>query len=327
LSRDEGGAIAKVFGNLTLTHCAIHQNSAADDSGAIYNLADDLRLHHCTIANNAGPFRSTIYNDTGNLYLTHCTIIGNTSLRSALSDDGQTTITNTVIAGNHTFPALPETSPDTTENSPVLNGVNFIGVLPSPLVASPSLLTGDPRLAPIGDYGGRTPIALPLPDSPLIGAATVLAGVDTDQRGFPRDAMPDLGAAEYQGRADLDRLWPLDLDGDGKPYGVERAIGTDPLVVDPAAAGNFLLNSETDNAPAPHFGIGADAEPGTSWVLHRSFDLIGFEEVFRFDGAVATFDPNDVTPTVNADSISVVDQDQTAAGAFYRLEATLAPLP
>ena len=50
-------------------------------------------------------------------------------------------------------------------------------------------IDADPKLAPLGNYGGPTPTMLPLPGSAAICAgstALVPTGLTTDQRGFPR---------------------------------------------------------------------------------------------------------------------------------------------
>ncbi len=68
---------------------------------------------------------------------------------------------------------------------------------------SHSLTSGDPLLAPLGDYGGPTQTMPPLPGSPAIDAGdpAFTGPPDTDQRGegFPRvlNGRIDIGAFEY----------------------------------------------------------------------------------------------------------------------------------
>ena len=54
------------------------------------------------------------------------------------------------------------------------------------------------RLAPLGDYGGPTETMALLPGSAAIGTGTAMSGVTTDQRGFPLDTPPDIGAFQSQ---------------------------------------------------------------------------------------------------------------------------------
>jgi hypothetical protein len=135
----------------------------------------------------------------------------------------------------------------------------------------------------------------PLPGSPAIdtGGTSTLT---TDQRGFPRIDTPDIGATEYRGNTDLVQFWKLDFDGDSSPFGTEQALGTDPLVSDPANSRNItapILNAS--GHPVLSFGIGA-AAPGTSWVLCRSTDLLLFTEIYRYDGSTDTAAPGVTFP-------------------------------
>jgi hypothetical protein len=64
----------------------------------------------------------------------------------------------------------------------------------------PDTISGDPRLAPLANNGGRTRTHALLDDSPAIGAGNNAAGLAYDQRGpgFPRVKGPqaDIGAYE-----------------------------------------------------------------------------------------------------------------------------------
>ncbi|MEI9959962.1 MAG: choice-of-anchor Q domain-containing protein [Limisphaerales bacterium] len=65
------------------------------------------------------------------------------------------------------------------------------------LIGGSSILTGNPLLAPLGNYGGPTQTMPPLPGSPAIDAGG--SGIlNTDQRGYARPfgANPDIGAIE-----------------------------------------------------------------------------------------------------------------------------------
>ena len=55
----------------------------------------------------------------------------------------------------------------------------------------------DPKLGPLGDYGGPTQTCLPCADSPAVDAGSNPANLLTDERGNPRVQGPaDIGAVE-----------------------------------------------------------------------------------------------------------------------------------
>jgi hypothetical protein len=59
-------------------------------------------------------------------------------------------------------------------------------------------ITGqDPKLLPPADNGGPTPTCALLTGSPCIGAANPATALALDQRGYARDAAPDMGAFEF----------------------------------------------------------------------------------------------------------------------------------
>lgn len=135
----------------------------------------------------------------------------------------------------------------------------------------------DPNKAPaqLGDLRLR-------PGSPLINACDLAFSIVTeDLAGNPRimDGRQDIGA--YEAPLAIAR-WCRDDDGDGLPYGVEQAIGTNPDVAD--AGGPLELMSTLDNTGDPIFQFGHHPlpHPGTHWVLKRSTDMVNFTEILRY---------------------------------------------
>ena len=178
-----GGAVAS-SGSLELVRCTVSGNSANSLGGGIYSAAPgSLTLTNTTItANSAVLFGGAIYH-TGPVTLLHATITGNDAGNKGggIYNDSASvlTLSSSILAAN--------TAP-TDEN------------LFGPLSATFSSLTsGDPKLAPLGDYGGETRTMPPLPDSPAIDQGSP-EGLATDQRGFPRTiaAAPDMGAVEAE---------------------------------------------------------------------------------------------------------------------------------
>ena len=141
-------------------------------------------------------------NAYGPLTLTACTVSGNSATEGggvflASRPDSRTTIGDTIVAGNAAI-----TSPDLFGTVDQDRGYNLIGDGDGAggftaagdqvgTAASPI----DPRLAPLGDYGGPTQTMALRTGSPAIGQGTTVAGLTTDQRGFALDApRPDIGA-------------------------------------------------------------------------------------------------------------------------------------
>jgi hypothetical protein len=192
---------------------------------------------------------------------------------------------------------------------------------------SHNLTNGAPMLAPLGDYGGLTQTMPPLPGSPAVDAGTNIVSLpDTDQRGFARvvNGTVDIGAVEFQGASDVALFWPTDWDGDGSLFGLELALGTDPLVADPEAPGH----------PAPYppatgngitFGFNPDATNYTAWVVKRSLDLSvpnSFVEIYRYDGPTGNSITSSVpvTMTVISNTMRVTDDTfPQPPAAFYQL--------
>ena len=118
------------------------------------------------------------------------------------------------------------------------------------------------------------------------------------------------------------QFWELDTDSDGNVFGVEHALGTNPLVADRGAAGNLVAPSINGSGQAVlSFGYNASATPGTVWVLLRGTLTSGFSEVYRYDGTVETFNAGLFSSSIGGSSITVTDLSPPAGRAFYRFQA------
>jgi len=217
-----GGGILNSSGNLTLNNCTVAGNSAnhsAGGGGGIYNGDGTVTLNLCTLAGNSatncynanggdggggGIFndggtvtvnQSTltgnsannssggggIFNNSGNLTVNQCTLSGNSANNcwdGGILNFDTLTLYNSIVAGN-----VPDNL-SVYDDFDDLTGVN--------------LTSGDPLLAPLGNYGGPTQTMPPLPGSPAIDGCTNGTTFTTDQRGFPRVVGPfaDIGAVE-----------------------------------------------------------------------------------------------------------------------------------
>lgn len=283
-----GGAIACWSGGVRALNTTFAANTTSGHGGALHQFSSS--------------FDSTVST------LSHCTLSGNSAgvAGGALAGDGFLVVTDCVIAANRA-PAGPDVS---TTN--LINEGNH------------NLIGGDPQLSPVGDHGGPTPTMIPLPGSPVIDAAADSL-VPLDQRGFPRADLPDLGAAEYQGRADLGLLWHQDWDGDGSAFGSEHAVGTDPFTPDPGHRFNPAMVRDDRDHPGVTFGLDPAARADTAWILLRSTDLVVFEEIYRFDGpsrmeTLATGIRSEFAPG----RITLFDEDPPTGRAFYQFVPEIA---
>jgi hypothetical protein len=182
----KGGAMYVAGGTVTLNDCTLSNDTAAGgngastsqpggvggaggagEGGAIYAAAGAVTLNNSTLSNDTAAGGGPGATRGGGLYNASSTL----------------TMNNTIIAGN-----------SSTQNDANIHG-SWSG--------SNNLLSGDPKLAPLGDYGGPTQTMALLPGSPALDAgdnSLIPAGLTTDQRGFARvsGAAVDIGADEVQ---------------------------------------------------------------------------------------------------------------------------------
>jgi CSLREA domain-containing protein len=229
-----GGGIRN-FGTLTVINSTIRNNFAGDTGGGIYNdgtatiinssisnnsnnqeggggifnaLGSTVTIINSTISNNSvggSGVGGGIYN-AGTVTIINSTISNNSAyFGGGINNSGGTVnARNTIIANNSGNPG-PDFSG--TLNSQGYNlignnsGTNIIGT------TTGNILNQDPKLAPLGDYGGPTQTHALLPGSPALNAGSNSLATDqngnplaTDQRGVTRIAggTVDIGAFEQR---------------------------------------------------------------------------------------------------------------------------------
>ncbi len=209
--------------SLIIIGSIISGNTATVGSGGGLNLGDPTVIRNSTISGNSAPYYGGGINDgtpDGGLSLYNVTLTGNSTayvssaggLHRWGSAPTRSYAQNTIIAGNTNSAGGP---PDCYANSSSLvsngytllgddSGCNFtsgagdiVGTGDSPI---------DPRLAPLGDYGGPTWTHPLYPGSPALEAGSPNSpgsGSDaceaTDQRGVARPAGPRCDMGAYEG--------------------------------------------------------------------------------------------------------------------------------
>ncbi|MFI5455434.1 MAG: beta strand repeat-containing protein [Isosphaerales bacterium] len=207
-SGDTGVVSNAPFATATLTNDTI----AGNGGGGFFNFGTGT-LTNATISGNTG--HGGVYNWTGaTVTLTNATISGNTGY-GAVYNNGTATLSNTTISGN-SGGVTNDGGTVTLDNTILANndggdlsgygnlsGSNDLIGDGSGLATLTNSVSGNPLLAPLGNYGGSTQTMALLPGSPAIdaGSATI-TGVTvptTDQRGQGRVGAVDIGAFESQG--------------------------------------------------------------------------------------------------------------------------------
>ena len=124
-----------------------------------------------------------MYSTSGATTLINCTVSANSAPTGGgllnAGNSATVTLTNTIVAAQ-------------TSGGDVSG--NFTG--------DHNLIGGDPKLAPLGDFGGPTLTMALLPGSLAIGGGTTGPNIPAnDQRGQPRPASVDIGAFQGEGTA------------------------------------------------------------------------------------------------------------------------------
>ncbi|MCU0748521.1 MAG: hypothetical protein MUF13_03140 [Akkermansiaceae bacterium] len=232
----DGGAFYQQGGAALLTQCTFAGNLSSNpaSTGAVKVVGGDLGLRHCTISKNAGRGQAggLCVRNPGTLDVDSCIVAGNTDLGGGPADilkfdnlAGFTVAGTNLIGSNQSV---------TTE---------FPG--PTARVGTSSAPV-DPRLTPLGHFGGRVQTMHPLVGSPAIDAAGVAAPTASDARRFSR-----LADGDASGGAQLDI----------------GAVEAGPI---------FTVTSTVDgNSGAIRNGISASSAPGTRIVFSSAFNNSG----------------------------------------------------
>jgi hypothetical protein len=195
-----GGGIANYYGTMNISGSTISGNSSTfANGGGILHVEGQINIINSTISDNsAGDYQGGGVGFSG-YYSGTVTIVNSTISRNHAFDGGgifcdPVTLKNSIIALN-----TAASFPDIDGNVNSLD-YNLIGNAESLFIngaTAHNIYNQNPRLAPLGDYGGATQTFALLPDSPAIGAGDPNNVYNTDQRGVLRPAGDiDIGAFE-----------------------------------------------------------------------------------------------------------------------------------
>jgi predicted outer membrane repeat protein len=191
----------------TLEHVTLTGNRGEGKGGGLHvSCTSRATLVNCTVSGNHAVGLGGGISAKGDLTLVHCTIQGNsakgvvrgvridTQAGGGIAVRGQSVLrmSRTLIANN------PKDGdcmlgPQVTVADNAHNWIEDGSCTPA--------FSGDPGLAPLGDYGGDTPTHALLPGSPALGVLPADAcTLPTDQRGLPRPGVDcTVGAFELGG--------------------------------------------------------------------------------------------------------------------------------
>jgi hypothetical protein len=198
-----GGGMKK-DGNAVLSNVTFSGNSA-DWGGGMYNFAmtgdDNPILTNVTFSGNKANNGGGMVNSTSaHLMLTNITFNGNLAVNSGggmYNTSSNPAIRNTILWGNTAATAGAQIY--NNSSSPEVSDSVIQGGCPAGSNCT-NIITTDPKLGTLGDYGGFTQTIPILAGSSAIdtGAPCSAAPVNgLDQRGYSRDSSCDIGAYEY----------------------------------------------------------------------------------------------------------------------------------
>jgi hypothetical protein len=207
---DSGGAVHS-HASMTAVGCTFAGNTAGY-GGAIENTAN-CSFENCTFSGNTAKLNGGgVDNNAGVLSIMQCTFSGNIAATTSSGGAGgamdnylgTTAITNSILAGNIATFGNGVDIYNWAGSTIIIGGTDVIPKYVNKGTNSGpgTILTADPSLEPLGNYGGPTQTMPPSPGSVAIdaGSDAAAAGITTDQRGYPRlsGVHVDIGAVEVQ---------------------------------------------------------------------------------------------------------------------------------
>lgn len=155
---------------------------------------------------------------------------------------GKILLDNTIVSNDHVGSAVNDIVG--TANAASRNNLIGVGGALTNGVNGNQVGVTNPRLSPLGNYGGPTQTMLPLANSPAINAgsnAAVPSGVYNDQRGLPRifNKIVDIGADEFSTITVTGSVYN-DRNGDGTRQSGEPGLANWQVYVDVGNVGYYV---------------------------------------------------------------------------------------
>ena len=323
VAQGDGGGIWNELGAVELTNSTVSGNvTQAGDGGGMWNTGHIVRLSGSTVSGNAAAADGGGIWNRGTLTLTNSTVSGNNAAARGggvfNGMGGVLTVLNATISANIAGSeggGIAQRGATATLQSAIVAGNaatdcdglvvsldnNLDGDNTCKLIAVNDVPGAVPLLGVLANNGGSTETHALLTGSPAIDAGSPIGAPTTDQRGFPRVGVPDIGAYELQ---------PVDADGDGF-FSVETG-GTD---CDDANAA--VRPGSTDT---PYDGVDQDCD-GEDLV---DADGDGYPALQATGG---TPDCDDTIPAIHPGAIDVagddIDQDCDGTDASVEVAQTL----
>ncbi len=179
-----------------LVNVVFKNNSAYADGGGMFDYSSYSGLVNVTFDGNLADDGGGMFIRSGSSTLRHVTFSGNWAENTGggiYNEANNLTIRNTIFWNN--------TSP---EGEPQIYNYNYIPTVSDSIVqggfaGGTNIITADPMLGTLGDYGGFTQTVPLLAGSSAIDAGDDTVCPDTDQRGLtrPQGTHCDIGAYEY----------------------------------------------------------------------------------------------------------------------------------
>lgn len=189
------GQGAAIWSNhsLTVSNSTFDYNVSKQNFGGAVALYGPATFTNCTFAANTATSGGAICNFIGSSTYINCTFTGNTPEAIRANDGTQNDLVNCILAGNQ---AEVIGKIDATHcifgvnaDTNVVNGLNNKMNVTAAAVFGANFLY---------DYGGPTRTIAILASGPAADAGASGRGIpSTDQRGYKRDALHDIGAYEY----------------------------------------------------------------------------------------------------------------------------------